>query len=226
MPIEHVVGWAEFHGLRVTVAPGVFVPRRRTEFLVDQAAALAGRAEGSGGDPVRDRPAAVVADLCCGSGSVGAALGAALGRIELYAVDSDPVAVRCARGNIAATGGRAYVGDLFDPLPATLLGRVDLLVANVPYVPTAAIGLLPQEARLHEPRDALDGGADGLDVLRRVSAAAPRWLAPGGHLLVETSEDQASAAADAFTRDGLIPRVTTSDEYGATVVSGTAPAAG
>src|SRR5659263_284462 len=130
LPLEHVLGWAEFCGLRIAVDPGVFVPRRRTEFLVRQAAALA-----------RARP--VVVDLCCGSGAVGAALVAALDRVELSAVDIHPAAVRCARRNVAAAGGQVYEGDLYEPLPATLRGRVDVLVANAPYVPTEAIGLLP-----------------------------------------------------------------------------------
>jgi release factor glutamine methyltransferase len=210
LPLEHVLGWAEFCGLRISVDPGVFVPRRRTEFLVRQAAALA-----------RSRP--VVVDLCCGSGAVGAALVAALDRVELYAVDIDPAAVRCARRNIAA-GGQVYEGDLYQPLPATLRGHVDLLVANAPYVPTEAIGLMPPEARIHEPRVALDGGADGLDVQRRVTAAAPLWLAPGGYLLVETSERQAPQTIETFARNGLIPRVVSFDELNATVVIGTRPA--
>jgi release factor glutamine methyltransferase len=207
LPLEHVLGWAEFCGLRIAVDPGVFIPRRRTEFLVRRTAALA-------------RPRAVVVDLCCGSGAVGAALAAALDRVELHAVDIDPAAVRCARRNLAA-GGQVYEGDLYQPLPATLRGRVDVLVANAPYVPTEEIGLLPAEARLHEPRVALDGGADGLDVLRRVTAAAPLWLAPGGHLLVETSRRQAPQTDETFTRNGLIPRVVSSDEHNATVVIGT-----
>jgi len=206
LPLEHVLGWAEFCGLRIAVDPGVFVPRRRTEFLVHQAAA---------------RPGTVVVDLCCGSGAVGAALVAALDRVELYAVDVDPAAVRCARRNVAAAGGQVYEGDLYEPLPATLRGRVDVLVANAPYVPTDAVGLLPPEARIHEPRVALDGGADGLDVLRRVIAAAPLWLAPGGYLLVETSERQAPQTVETVARNGLIPRVASSDELNATVVIGT-----
>ena len=99
---------------------------------------------------------------------MGAALAAAWAGLELHAADIDPAAVRCARRNLAAAGGQVYEGDLYEPLPAALRGRVDVLVANVPYVPTEEIGLLPPEARLHEPRVALDGGADGLDVLRRV----------------------------------------------------------
>ncbi|MEU6459449.1 putative protein N(5)-glutamine methyltransferase [Streptomyces sp. NPDC047065] len=207
LPLELVLGWAEFRGLRVAVAPGVFVPRRRTEFLVDEALAHAPHAS-------------VVVDLCCGSGAVGAALAAALDRPEVHAADVDPAAVRCARGNLADAGGRVYAGDLFDALPETLRGRVDILAANVPYVPTAEVALLPAEARDHEPLVALDGGADGLDVLRRVAAEAPRWLAPGGCLLVETSEAQAPAAVAAFTRAGMTTRVAVSEELYAHVVTG------
>ncbi|MBK5250073.1 MAG: putative protein N(5)-glutamine methyltransferase [Actinomycetales bacterium] len=211
VPLEHILGWAEFCGLRIAVDPGVFVPRRRTELLVRHAVALS-------------RPRAVVVDLCCGSGAVGAALVSAVPSVELYAADIDPAAVRCACGNLAAGGGLVFEGDLFEPLPATLRGRVDVLVANAPYVPTEAIGLLPPEARIHEPQAALDGGTDGLDVLRRVIAAAPLWLAPGGHLLVETSERQAPQAVETFARNGLIPRVVSSSELNATVVIGTRPA--
>lgn len=214
LPLEHILGWAEFCGLRIALDPGVFVPRRRTEFLVHQAVAVRDRRT-----PVRPQ---VVVDLCCGSGAVGTALVAALGRVELHAVDIDPAAVRCARRNVA-TAGQVYGGDLYAPLPGTLRGRVDLLVASAPYVPTEAIGLLPPEARIHEPRVALDGGEDGLDVVRRLVAAAPLWLAPDGHLLVETSERQAPRTAEAFTRNGLIPRVAGSGELDATVVIGTRP---
>ena len=222
LPLEHVLGWAEFCGLRMAVDPGVFVPRRRTEFLVRQAAALA-RHTGSPVSQALARPRTVVVDLCCGSGAVGAALVAALDRVELYAVDIDPAAVRCARRNVAPAGGQVYEGDLYEPLPAALRGRVDVLVANAPYVPAEAVGLLPPEARIHEPRVALDGGADGLDVLRRVIATAPVWLAPGGHLLVETSERQAPQTVETVVRSGLIPHVASSDELNATVVIGTRP---
>lgn len=206
-PLEHVLGWAEFNGLRIAVDPGVFVPRRRTEFLIGQAVALAP-------DP------AVVVDLCCGSGALGAALAAALGRVELHATDVEPAAVRCARRNIGERG-RVYEGDLFDPLPGSLRGRVDVLLANVPYVPTEDVALLPAEARVHEPLVALDGGGDGLDVLRRVAGEAPRWLAPGGSLLAETSERQAERAAGVLADSGLVARVDSCEERYATVVTGT-----
>jgi release factor glutamine methyltransferase len=211
MPLEHVLGWAEFCGLRIAVDPGVFVPRRRTEFLVGQA--------------VADGPAGgrVIVDLCCGSGALGVALAAALGGADLHAADVDPAAVACARRNVIPAGGRVHAGDLFAALPGDLRGRVDILAVNVPYVPTGEIALLPAEAREHEPRVALDGGPDGLDVLRRVAGEAAAWLAPGGRLLTETSERQAAAAAQIVAGGGLAARVVSDDELGATVVIGRRP---
>lgn len=196
LPLEQVLGWAEFCGLRIAVEPGVFVPRRRTGFLVSEATA-------------RLPPGGVVLDLCCGSGAVGAALAAMGDRVQVHAADIDPVAVQCARRNLAAADGQVHEGDLDD-----------VLVANAPYVPTDRIALMPPEARLHEPQVALDGGPDGLGIQRRVAAIAPLWLAPGGHLLIETSERQAPQTADAIVSSGLSARVVTSAELEATVVIG------
>jgi release factor glutamine methyltransferase len=207
LPLEHLLGWAEFHGLRITVRPGVFVPRHRTGFLVDVAVSLA-------------PPDPVVLDLCCGSGALGAAFAAALPPGELHAADVEPAAVECARLNLP--GAHVHQGDLYDALPASLRGRVDVLLANVPYVPSDAVATMPPEARLHEPLVALDGGADGLDLARRVAAGAPQWLAPGGTLLIESSEQQAPVLAEILAAAGLAPRVHESDELGATVVTGTA----
>ncbi len=194
-PLEQIVGWAEFDGIRFVVEPGVFVPRHRTEFLVQQAVDLG-------------HPDAVVLDLCCGVGALGVAVRSRLGGgVELHAADLDPAAARCARVNVArhdaAIAGRVYAGDLFDLLPESLRGRVELLLANAPYVPTADIGLLPPEAREHEHLLALDGGADGLELHRRVIAEAPAWLAPGGRLLIEVSEAQAEVAASLMADAGL-----------------------
>lgn len=209
-PLEHILGWAEFCGLRIAVGLGVFVPRRRTEFLVHEAAALA-------------TPGAVALDLCCGSGALGKALLDAVDGLELYAADIEPAAVAYARRNLDPT--RVFQGDLFDPLPRSLAGRIDILLCNTPYVPTDSIETMPPEARLHEPRVTLDGGPDGLVVQRRVAALAPGWLAPGGHLLVEASEDQAPLTAEIFANAGLIPRIASSEELDATVVVGTRPPA-
>jgi release factor glutamine methyltransferase len=228
VPLEHILGWAEFCGVRIALDPGVFVPRRRSEFLVAEAAALR-RPAGVGGIGVRGeadraRGTAVVVDLCCGSGAVGVALASLLDGVEVYAVDVDPAAVSCARRNLP--DGRVFEGDLYEPLPASLRSGVELLVANAPYVPTEAIGLLPPEARAYEPRVALDGGADGLEVVRQVAAGAASWLTPGGHLLVETSADQATAVSEALVLGGLVPRLARSEELDATVVIGARPTPG
>jgi release factor glutamine methyltransferase len=206
-PLEQVLGWAGFCGLRVLLDPGVFVPRQRTALLVEQAVALGGR---------------VVVDLCCGAGAVGLAVAAGLEDVELVAADVDPAAVACARRN----GVDARLGDLFDALPEHLHGRVDLLCVNAPYVPTNAIADMPPEARDHEPAVALDGGADGLDLHRRVAAGARDWLAPGGSLLLETSRRQAPGTLAAVTAGGLAARLVTDDDRGAAVVVGTLDAVG
>lgn len=212
-PLEHVVGWAAFAGLRIRVDPSVFVPRRRTEFLVECAIALA-----------TGRRSPVVVDLCCGSGALGAAFAAGFGAAfdssaDVYAADIDPAAVACARRNLAPE--RVFAGDLYDALPGELRGRVDVLLANTPYVPSDAIDTMPREARLHEGPVALDGGGDGLDLQRRVAAGARDWLASGGHLLVEASARQAPVAAAIFEQAGLTARIEHSEEWDATVVIGT-----
>jgi release factor glutamine methyltransferase len=203
-PLEQVLGWAAFAGLRVPVAPGVFVPRARTQLLAREA--LAVTADGS-----------LVVELCCGAGAISLVLLAARSGLELHAADLEPAAVACAAANL---GGRGTVhgGDLYDALPTGLAGRVDVLVANAPYVPTAAIALMPHEARDHEPPVALDGGPDGLDVLRRVVAAAPAWLAPGGHLLFECGERQLPTALGVVEATGLTGRGVQDEELDATVV--------
>jgi release factor glutamine methyltransferase len=174
----------------------VFVPRRRTELLVRSASELLGVAD-------RSSPLTVV-DLCCGSGAVGAALQAAFPPVELHSVDIDASALRSARRNLI---GPVYQGDLYRPLPPSLRGRVDVLVANAPYVPTGSIPFLSRDARLHEAWVALDGGSDGLDV-------------PSGRLLVETSERQAPQLVESFLAHGLVPLVTGDAGLDATVVLG------
>jgi release factor glutamine methyltransferase len=205
-PLEYVVGWAEFCGLRVGVAPGVFIPRARTEFLVEVAVRLT-------------PPGAQVVDLCCGSGALGLAVAAAVPGIQLVAGDIDPAAVACARAN----GVDARLGDLFAALPGGLRGHVDVLLANTPYVPTGELEFMPREARLHEAPVTLDGGADGLDLQRRVAAEAPRWLAAGGAVLVEASERQAPTTAAIFRAAGLTATLHHDEERDATVVLGGLP---
>jgi release factor glutamine methyltransferase len=209
-PLEHLLGWAEFCGMRVAVTTGVFVPRRRSAVLV--------------GDAVpRLRGGDVVVDVCAGCGAVGAALEARVPGIELYAMDVDPAAVACARRNVVDPA-RVLLGDLLGPLPDRLRGRVALIVGNAPYVPTDGLGLMPAEARLHEPRHALDGGADGVALHRRIAAEAVEWLAPGGRLLLETSRVQAGATVQAFVAAGLVDPVVLRDEdVDGTAVAGRLP---
>ncbi|WP_443677256.1 putative protein N(5)-glutamine methyltransferase [Myceligenerans indicum] len=271
-PLEQVVGWAELHGRRWSVTPGVFVPRRRSELLITEALAhLRGRqaaavpesgrspdavpgagtpdSPGSGAGRVVPRPGArpegvVVVDLCCGCGALGGSVALDLVGdgidVALHASDADPAATACARDNLAAAAepglstarpaadgpgppaGRlaavVHDGDLDAPLPGSLRGHVDVLLCNAPYVPTDAIALMPREAREHEPLLALDGGADGLGVLRRAIAAAPGWLRPGGAMLFETGHDQAGAAAALTRSAGLLPAIVSDDDLGATAI--------
>src|SRR5512138_441534 len=118
VPIEHIVGWAEFCGLRVAVDPGVFVPRRRTEVLAELAATSA-------------RPGSTVVDLCCGTGAIGLVVASRVSGVRLIASDIEPAAVACARRNLARFGATVVRGDLFDAVPDELIGAVDILLTNV-----------------------------------------------------------------------------------------------
>ena len=207
-PLQYVIGWAPFGPLRLVVGPGVFVPRPETEGLADRAATrLRSRPEppeGSG-EPLggtRVRPIAV--DVCTGSGAIACFLAAEVPGARVLATELDPGALAWARRNADRYGVELLAGDLDEPLLAALAGRVDVLCANVPYVPSGAIATLPTDVRDHEPRLALDGGPDGLDVLRRLVARAGHWLAPGGGLLCEIGEDQAETGVALLTAAGLV----------------------
>ena len=184
-PLEHLLGWVAFAGLQLAVGPGVFVPRVRTELMARVA--------------VERRPAVLV-ELCCGVAPVTAAVEAALPEVATWASDVDEVAVAFAARNIRGT---ALTADLDSGLPSSLEGQVDVIACNAPYVPTGEVRHLPPEARDHEPRVALDGGRDGLDVVRRAAGCTRRWLRPGGALLVEVGQAQVAAAVAAFEAEGL-----------------------
>lgn len=204
-PLEQLLGWVSFCGLRLAVAPRVFVPRRRTELLAREALAVA-PADGT------------LVELCCGVGAVSAAVLASRPQLGCYATELDPAAAECARRNLPVA--TVLVGDLFAPLPDEVRGRVDVLVANAPYVPTDAIASMPPEARNHEPRLALDGGVDGLAVLRRVIAEAPDWLRHGGAVIVEVSRGQAPEVRALMDAIGLDARIVGDDDLDATAVVG------
>ena len=208
-PLETVLGWVEFLGRRLVVVPGVFVPRRRTELL----------ARTTRREVVARTGRPVVVELCCGVGPVAASLDAhrAPG-VELHVADVSEVALACALTNVPAAA--AHLGDLYDALPGRLRGRIDVLTANAPYVPTDRIADMPPEARDHEPRTALDGGVDGVDLHRRIAAGAADWLAPDGVLLVETSPGQASLTAGTMEAAGLTAGIEVDQDIGGCVAVG------
>jgi release factor glutamine methyltransferase len=185
-PLAWITGWARFCGIRIRVDPGVFVPRPHTETLARRAVSLLP----TGG---------IAVDLCTGSGAVAAVLGSGRPRATVVATDVDPVAVACARRN----GVGALVGDLDEPLPQSIQGRVDVMTAVVPYVPTGQLYLLPRDVLDNEPRRALDGGPRGTTVLVQVAEAAGRWLRPGGVVLLEIGGRQAGEMATTLTDAGL-----------------------
>jgi release factor glutamine methyltransferase len=217
-PLEYIVGWAEFCGLRIPLRRGVFVPRRRSEFLAECAVQLVcAAAARTGGDRRRVR----VLDMCCGSGAIGLAVATRTGGVELLAVDDSPTAVGCARENLAGVGGRVYQGDLFEPIPRIELHRLDLIIANAPYVPTDEIQRLPVEARMYEPMSTLDGGPDGTRAQGRILASAAGWLRASGQVLIETERRMSAQTAAIAEEHGFTVEVRESAELGATVVLGT-----
>lgn len=204
-PLEVIVGYAEFAGLRVPVAPGVFVPRVRTELVARLATQLA-------------PPSSAVVDLCCGAGAIAAAVAHERPDLEVWAADIDPVAVALATQTLARFGGHALVSDMDAALSADLRGRVAVVASCPPYVPTAEVALMPAEAREHEPIAALDGGVDGTAMQARVFAAAGRLLAPDGMCIVETSEHLADATLATAVSAGFTASLETDDDIDAVVV--------
>ncbi len=194
-PLEYILGWAQFDGLRIPVHAGVFIPRRRTEALLAQALVMLGH---------RGR----VLELCCGAAPVAAALCARRPDLVICATDVDPAAVECARRSLP----EVYCGDLFASLPRQ---RFDLIVANAPYVPTRALQTLPRESR-SEAMSALDGGVDGLDLHRRIAAEARDWLSDGGSVLCEVAPAQADSLSRVYR--GYDVQVNTDEQYDVAVV--------
>jgi release factor glutamine methyltransferase len=193
VPLQHLTGWVAIGGITLVVGPGVFVPRPETELVAYRAArhlrAVAG-------------PATAV-DLCTGSGAIACFLREAVPGARLLATEVDRAALAWARRNLGDRDVELLEGDLDEPLPEELHGRIDVLVANVPYVPSGQIPLLPHDVRVHEPLVALDGGAEGLDVFARVVERAGRWLAPGGWLICEIGDDQDDAATALLEKAGF-----------------------
>ncbi len=173
-PVAWLTGAVTFCGVRLFVAPGVYVPRWQTESLARRAVTLL-------------PPAGVAVDLCTGVGAIAAVLAAEVPTTRVLATELDADAVQCARRN----GVEVFEGFLDDPLPRELERRVDVLTAVVPYVPTDSLRLLPRDVQAFEPRRALDGGVEGTDLLVEIVRRGARWLSPGGWLLLELGGDQA-----------------------------------
>lgn len=187
-PLPWITGSIRFCGLEVRVAPGVYVPRWQTEPLARCAASLL---------PARG----IAVDLCTGSGAVAMVLTAAASDARVVATDVDPLAAACARTN----GVETYEGVLDEPLPNALEGVVDVMTAVPPYVPTSDLRFLPRDVQAHEPIAALDGGADGTEVLAEIVRRSPRWLRPGGGLVLELGGDQAELLDPVLRKAGFDP---------------------
>jgi release factor glutamine methyltransferase len=172
-PVAWIIGSTTFGGLTLGVATGVYVPRPQTEALALRAVELL---------PTHG----VAVDLCTGSGAIARVLAVSHPAGRVVATELDPTAVACARSN----GVVVFEGFLDESLPSDLEGGVDVLTAVVPYVPTGELRLMPSDVLLYEPRMALDGGSDGTDLLHEVVRRSPRWLRPGGRLLLELGGDQ------------------------------------
>ncbi|QCU79353.1 SAM-dependent methyltransferase [Citricoccus sp. SGAir0253] len=209
-PLEHVVGRVGFHGLRLAVGPGVFVPRQRSSLLADVAlAAVRAAAHATGRPPVFLEAFAGVAPLAAvvRAGAPGA---------SVHATDLDGLALRHARANLGPDVP-LYRGAVLSGLPRALRGRLDVIAAVPPYVPDGAAALLPREARRYEPARALFGGPDGLEHVRALLAEAPGWLRPAGRLLLESGADQAAEVRDRHLPPGHRARIVPGED-GRTVV--------
>lgn len=188
-PLQYLEGTVVFGPVEVVVDRRVLVPRPETEGLFELVVAAAASPR-------------VVVDLCTGSGVLALALKTTWPQARVLATELSPEAAEVARDNVARTGLEVEVleGDLFAPLPRELWGRVDVVVANPPYVAEGEVPDLPLEVREHEPRMALVAGPRGDEVLARVAAEAGSWLAPRGLLACEIGERQADRARQLFAR--------------------------
>jgi release factor glutamine methyltransferase len=196
-PLAWITGSVVFCGLEIRVDPGVYVPRPQSEPLARRAA-----------DRLPAGGAAI--DLCTGAGAIARVLMTSRPRARVVASDLDERAVACAREN----GVEAHRGNLFDPLPRMLEGAVDVVVAVVPYVPTAELPLLQRDTFTFESPLAYDGGRDGTEILRRVMSGGVRFLRPGGALLLELGGEQAGALVDDLARLGYADVAVLTDEDG------------
>lgn len=198
VPLQHLLGTAAFGPVQLRVGPGVFIPRPETEALLEWARAQ------------RLAPRPVIVDLCTGSGALAVALAhqrAELGQeARIVALDNSDAALEYARGNVEGTAIEIVRADVTEPgLLPQLDGRVDLIVANPPYVPDGAV--LDPEVGQHDPHQAVFGGPDGLAVIAPIVRLAGRWLRPGGLIGIEHDDTTARETVELFVRTGLFEDV-------------------
>jgi len=196
-PMAWITGHVQFCALDVRVDTGVYVPRPQSQPLASRAAALLPEA-------------GVGIDLCTGSGAIAKVMATTHPRARVVASDIDERAIACALAN----GVEAWHGDLFAPLPAPLAGLVDVIVGIVPYVPTSALSLLQRDTLAFESPLSYDGGPDGADILRRVLIESPRFLRPGGVVLLELGGEQADDLATDLANLGYDEVITLVDDEG------------
>jgi release factor glutamine methyltransferase len=196
-PLAWITGRVSFCGLEVRVDPGVYVPRGQSEPLARRAV-----------ERLPETGTAI--DLCTGSGAIAKTVMVNRPGARVVATDVDEDAVACAASN----GVEVYLGDLFTPLPRALEGRVDVVVGVVPYVPTPALSLLPRDTFEFESRLSYDGGPEGTEILGRVLTDGPRFLRPGGALLLELGGEQAEALGAGLARIGYVDVTVLADEDG------------
>lgn len=194
-PIQYLLGEVCFYGYQFKVKKGVFIPRPESEFLVEEGIKFASGSEGHKKEGLN------IVDLCTGSGAVGITLAKEIQYSRIYATDISPLSIEQSSGNARHLGVSdridLFMGDLFEPLKNRLpAGSVNLIVSNPPYIPTSDINSLPPEVRDHEPRAALDGGRDGLDLIRRIIEGSAEFLIDNGCLLLEVGQGQARMIKD------------------------------
>lgn len=185
-PLQYILGYKEFWSINVKLKPGVFIPRPETELLVEQALSIFQKE----GDKI-DR---TILEIGTGSGAVAISLAKELNKVSLIATDISSEAISLAKENamLAGVGGKILFirGDLYEPFRLMSRGYFDMIISNPPYIRRSDIKILPKEVREYEPIEAIDGGEDGLDVIRRIIDQSPSYLKDGGWLLLEIGQGQ------------------------------------
>lgn len=202
-PLQYVLGTAAFRRLELKVGPGVFIPRPETELVAGRALARLPR----GG---------VLVDVCTGSGAIALSVADERPDARVVATELSPAASQWAGSNRDALGLRVELrrGDLFEPLPSELAGRVDVVVSNPPYVDPGERPMLPRDVVDHEPPEGLFAPGEGTSVISRIASGAPAWLRPDGWLVLEMGETQGNAVRGILETHGFADVVVAPDLAG------------